>query len=322
MLSKKDINNKYKMYFADDESIPFITSNKRQIFIKPFKMKDMNIFSNCVGILQFEEIEYARLRLNTYLDYLIYLVEHENEYKEDSDKYKVGLKLMTIFDKIGINVEKIRLCKNEKNKNIITINRKTGFKKSEKGNILVVSFVPENSPNKDIQISQDEINYYANNNKDWYGDKNFQCGDRVEFVVNKDDEEYVEINAKDIDLLRQLICYQNIYDYDDTYIDPIKKRDMEEYQKLQSKNNKIEYERQKMEVWHSLKCYKYEELNDFTIRRFYYYLSFIHDYDEWHRIRQGECTGMVTLKKPLTHYLCNSTPTEMTVEEFKNKTGL
>ena len=113
----------------------------------------------------------------------------------------------------------------------------------------------------------------------------------------------IEINKQDYDELRKIVCYYNIPDYDDEYIDPELKAEMEEVARLQNpKSVQPSLEKQKTCVVTGAP-YKYEELDDMTIRRFVLLLRTIDSKLHYFAYRQAEAGGMVSFKNELTHWI-------------------
>jgi hypothetical protein len=79
---------------------------------------------------------------------------------------------------------------------------------------------------------------------------------------------YVDYDKNDFEIIKKIICYQNMPDYDDSYIDPDLEKMIKETKRLQS--NDIEMpslEKQMASVVISSSC-KYEDLFEMTIRKF------------------------------------------------------
>lgn len=113
----------------------------------------------------------------------------------------------------------------------------------------------------------------------------------------------IEVNKKDFDIIRRIICYQNMPDYDDTYIDPQLKQDLEEMNKMKNKElGTTTLERQKICVAKEY-GYKLSELNELTIRKFVLMLQIADAQLHYQIYRTGECSGLVSFKEPITHYL-------------------
>jgi hypothetical protein len=113
----------------------------------------------------------------------------------------------------------------------------------------------------------------------------------------------VEFNKKDFDELRRIICYQNMPDYNDEYIDPELEEALKEVEKLQNKNQGIcTLEDQKICVSIS-SPYKLEDINKLTIRKFVKILKKIDAKLHYQIYKTGECSGMISFKTPLNHWM-------------------
>ena len=123
----------------------------------------------------------------------------------------------------------------------------------------------------------------------------------------------VEIDNNDYDLLRNIVLYYNIPDYDDEYINPELKAELEEVARLKNPNN-IQPSLEKQESCIvSTGVYTYETIKDITIRKMVILLRTIDARLHYFAYRQGELSGMVKFKNELTHWIYGS--------DNKNKFG-
>jgi hypothetical protein len=113
-----------------------------------------------------------------------------------------------------------------------------------------------------------------------------------------------KINKKDFDILRKIICYQNMPDYDDTYIDPELKQALDEANELNSREfeGQTSLERQILCVVAST-ALKQEDIEKMTIRKFILLLQIVDSKLHYQIYKTGECSGMSSFKKPILHWM-------------------
>ena len=115
----------------------------------------------------------------------------------------------------------------------------------------------------------------------------------------------VEIDSIDYDLLRSIVLYYNIPDYDDEYINPELKAELEEVARLKNPNNvQPSLEKQESCIV-STGVYTYETIKDITIRKMVLLLRTIDARLHYFAYRQGELSGMVKFKGELI-FLCHA----------------
>lgn len=116
----------------------------------------------------------------------------------------------------------------------------------------------------------------------------------------------VEINKMDFNNIRKIICYQNMPDYDDKYINPDIKAEMDEIRELQNKNiENPSLEKQMIAVCRNYP-YKLNEIENLTIRKFVVMLSQADKELHYKIYKTGEIGGMVKFKQPIDHWLYES----------------
>lgn len=329
MLSKQEVLKQYSYYFERDFPIPYIPfkyrkDESRYISLVPVKMKDFNRFFYFIQSLTYDESELVTLR-KTYLDYLLYLHEKDKngEFNEKvngyyNEKKDVLFKFLNVLSLcLNIPIHNIDISKDKNDRTIIVLNKKVGFKKVDSP-VNAIQVV-RNRPLRN-EITLDEINKHINSDR-WYGDVEFKYGDFVQLVNNSDTNEYIELTYKDIDNIRQLINYQNIYNYDDSYLDPMLKQDMEATAKLKNKDGNIDSEKRRIDISYHFGI-DYYGLEELTIRRYYAFASFIQNVTAWELMKQAECSGFVEIKNPIKHYLTEDDDTFSNLvkaDEIKDK---
>ena len=309
MLTKQEIEEKYSYYFTYDKPIPYIpqkyTKTGKSLTITPFTMKDYAHFTHCSDALHYDRDDETNpkiLKMN-YLTYIMWL--GEQEFDEKDNRHNGMQKFFTILSEaLGIDIMNIEPIVDDKGKyKTLLLNYKRGFKKVNdvnKDTFIVKSRVYSNESNV---ITLKELEQFTHT-YNYIGDTEFKVGDFVRIVDNSDSKEFFELKPKDIENICQIIMYQNVADYDDEYVSRELRKDMEETMKLRNKNNGVvTLERQMMDVCKAY-GYKYHEIFDLSIRRFYSLLSFSSDETIWKLMKQGELGGMVTFKEDIPHYLC------------------
>ena len=133
---------------------------------------------------------------------------------------------------------------------------------------------------------------------------------KVETVFDNGNEKitgYIEevIDKKDFDNIRNIILYQNIPDYDDTYIDPKVEAAFKETQEFMNRNKKkiCSFEDQLVCVMLALKEFDTNNINKLTLRKFSKILE-RYDYKFHYGIyKTAEMSGMVTFKEEIDHWM-------------------
>jgi hypothetical protein len=99
--------------------------------------------------------------------------------------------------------------------------------------------------------------------------------DENNIIPNKDDKGHIVLNLngieytwQDFDLIKEIICCQNILDYDNSYIDPDVEKMLKEIEEMQNKNRKSPSLDKQMAAVVVSSPYKYEELYKMSIRKF------------------------------------------------------
>lgn len=114
----------------------------------------------------------------------------------------------------------------------------------------------------------------------------------------------VPINSSEYDILRNIVLYYNIPDYDDEYIDPELKKDLEEVARLKNPNNvQPSLEKQESCIISACSAYTYETIKEISIRKLVILLRTIDAQLHYFAYRQAEASGFVTFKNELTHWI-------------------
>lgn len=133
-----------------------------------------------------------------------------------------------------------------------------------------------------------------------------------------------EIISKKFDELRSIVCYQNMPDFSDEYIDPDLKRDLDSKAEMQRQ----EYSQPSLEK--QLICisistpYTVEMLKDITIRKMVLLLRNVDAKAHYFCYKSGEMSGMVKFSSPPRHWIYANNKNDlskeiMTLEEVNKK---
>jgi hypothetical protein len=111
------------------------------------------------------------------------------------------------------------------------------------------------------------------------------------------------INSSEYDILRNIVLYYNIPDYDDEYIDPELKAELEEAARLRNPNQ-VQPSLEKQEACIlTNSAYTFETIKDLTIRKMVLLLRTIDAKLHYMAYRQGELSGMVKFNKEIDHWI-------------------
>jgi len=135
----------------------------------------------------------------------------------------------------------------------------------------------------------------------------------------------IEYDKDDFDNIRKIILFQNIIDYDETYIDPKVEKTLKEAQEFMSRNKKkmCSLEDQLICVLIST-ALKLDDIYNLSIRKFSKILERV-DYKLHYSIyKQAEMSGMVSFEEEIDHWMCDlkkNKYSDVIVDygEFKNK---
>jgi len=115
-----------------------------------------------------------------------------------------------------------------------------------------------------------------------------------------------EIKPKEFDELKEIVCYQNMPDYEDDYIDPKLKADLEAKAKLENPNA-VSPTLEKQLICISISSpYTLDMLKQITIRKMVLMLRTIDAKAHYFCYKQGEMSGMVTFRSELKHWIFSS----------------
>ena len=115
------------------------------------------------------------------------------------------------------------------------------------------------------------------------------------------------INKEDYDRLRYIVLFQNFPDYrDDSWVDPVLKKDYEEKKRLERQNNDLYATIEKKIVALAISThFSYEEIYKMTIRKFTMALMTVDDLINYKIMKTASMSGFVQWPKdkPIEHWL-------------------
>ena len=128
---------------------------------------------------------------------------------------------------------------------------------------------------------------------------------------------------KDFDLYRKIVLVQNLYSYNDDYINPELKKELEEAKKLQEGNDKIvDIEEQEVAL-SIISPMSMEEIRELPIRKFSMFMHMSEKITNYKILKTASMSGFVEFKQPIKHYLVDDNEeipdTIIDYDAFKNK---
>lgn len=289
----KNLVEAYKQfYFTHDEPVPF----KGHLHIYPVLVKDYYRFYTLIDIFTIEKNEDKTGKgiAMTNLDYLLYLTGNDNP---DGDM--VASKIINMFELIFHIKNGIKCECDEDNETFMSYDEiYRQFAKLEK------QWVDEHNGEKPTDVDLAMMFYEMR--------KCPKCGkDRQDIIRYNQVREGkqnlivdgVEITDDDFDILRKVVCYQNMPDYDDEYIDPELKAELELKAKLENPNN-IQPTLEKQEsCLVASTAYTYETIKNISIRHLVLLLRTVDAKLHYFTYRQAEASGMVKFSGELQHWI-------------------
>lgn len=112
-----------------------------------------------------------------------------------------------------------------------------------------------------------------------------------------------KITAQEFDELKKIILYQNIYGYDDKYIDPDVKKVINRYYSVVNRNTPIVTLEKRIAVVMASTGMTLEQINNMTFRSFNLVFDTIVDKVDYTILRQAELSPDIEFKKPIEHWV-------------------
>lgn len=287
---KDKIDLYQQIYFTHDEPIPF----KGDLFIYPVLVKDYYQFYSLIDIFTVEKNEdKSGIGIAmTNLDYLIHMT------KSDFPDHEIVIrKIISMFELI-FHIKNGLICECDENYDTFMTFEELFKEFSDREKKL-----KKENPDIDTQVLMMELFNIR---------KCPKCGkDREDIIRYKEVSESkqtlmvgdVEITDDDFDLLRKVVCYQNMPDYDDEYIDPELKAELELAARLENPNN-IQPTLEKQETCLiASTAYTYETIKQLSIRHLVMLLRSVDAKLHYFTYRQAEASGMVQFKGELAHWI-------------------
>ena len=309
-LNKEDLHNLIKfyeqIYFTHDKPVPFLSLN-----VYPVLVEDYYPFYAALSVVRMDKNEDIEGISMSNLGYLFHKIEDEDSGSayysqlvsllEIVFRIKNGLKCpkcgsIITYETIQEEIKKINLIKEQGQRD-----------KLLRAYINTIDNCSKCSTDEEIVQREQIIRLYKNNNKP---------------ILNIDG---VEINKNNYDLLRDIILYYNLPDYDDEYIDPELKKELEEVARLKNPNSvQPSLEKQMSCIISATGAYTYESLQKLSIRKLVLLLRTIDARLHYFAYRQGELSGMVKFDKEIDHWIYSSDKKNkyediMSLDTLKNK---
>lgn len=266
-MEKENISFLSKKYFELDKPVPY-----KEFMISPVLVEDYYEFYGSIECLLLKKNRDPNGIPMSYLEYLLYKNETET-------------------DKIYFYrfAELLRLCLNIQNGLICPICGRKVLQseilaKHETGEIVYEQniFLCGN----DGAIMSEIVRYEKTNLNKF----KLKIGDR-------------EITKDEFNEIKNIICYQNMLDYSDEYINPDFEDDLKEAERLRSKEIEFPSLEKQMCCVVSGSTYKFEELYKMSIRKFLMLLKTIDRKLHYSIYKMNENSGAVTFNGGLDHWI-------------------
>ena len=319
-------------YFTHDEPVPF----KRHLKVYPAIVREYYDFYFNILCFKMNKNEDPEGVSMSHLGYLLHKVDDKENGAQIYNQLinllemifhiKNGLKCpkcgdLITFEEINKEIENINAISDEATRKL--------FLEKYLEDITFCDKCSEISPEKNGEDSSESL--VKNMRLETFDDKKNKYPVRYQVIdySNKQGSmklsvDGVDINSNDYDLLRNIVLYYNIPDYDDEYINPELKAELEEVARLKNPNNvQPSLEKQESCIV-STGVYTYETIKDITIRKMVILLRTIDARLHYFAYRQAECSGFVKFKNELQHWIYSSDTKDkfgdiMTMDALKDK---
>ena len=265
-----------QVYFTHDEPVPL----KGHLKVYPVLVKDYNLFYSCIDIFTINKNEDPNGITMSNLDYFIYLMQPEQPNSEMFTRKAINMFELIFHIKNGIKCE----CDKD---NDTYISYEDIYK-----------FIAEKEQNAQGELSNEDIMKYFYEIK-----KCPKCGKIRDDLIKFNDlpngkkdliVDGVEIDKTTFDELRTLVCYYNIVDYDDEYIDPELEAELQEAARLENPNAVSPSLEKQETCLVASTSYKYSELKELSIRKLVLLLRTVDKKLHYFTYRQAEASGRKT----------------------------
>lgn len=320
---KKTMEVYQQIYFTHDEPVPF----KEDLMVYPVMVKNYYDFYSTVDILQYKKNEDPSgigISMSN-LDYLIHKSQQDNE-----EGVMVTRKIIKLFELI-FHIQNGIICECDENMDTYKDYHTFIEEMSEIRNNP--EFQEEIKKCDDDQlkliVQQQLINQAALDKR-----KCPKCGkDRYDLIrYENDDNKYklyigkIQITNDDFDLLRELVQYQNMPDYQIEEIDPELRKELELKAELESKDHvQPNLEKQESCIIASTN-YTYGTIKELSLRHLSMLLKTVDSKLHYFTYKQAESSGFVTFKSELPHWIYSSDKKSkldgvQTLDQLKEKLG-
>lgn len=295
-----------QVYFTHDEPVPL----KGHLKVYPVLVKDYNLFYSCIDIFTINKNEDPNGITMSNLDYFIYLMQPEQLNSEMFTRKAINMFELIFHIKNGIKCE----CDKD---NDTYISYEDIYK-----------FIAKKEQNAQGELSNEDIMKYFYEIK-----KCPKCGKIRDDLIKFNDlpngkkdliVDGVEIDKTTFDELRTLVCYYNMPDYDDEYVDPELEAELQEAARLENPNATSPSLEKQESCLVASTSYKYSELKELSIRKLVLLLRTVDKKLHYFTYRQAEASGMVSFKSELPHWIYGSDKRDkferlQTLDSFKEK---
>lgn len=307
-LLNKDLADKLESYehefFREDKPIPF-----HGLTIYPVPVRNFEIFSNCVSCFTLNKNEEAAGIRMSHLEYLV----SKTEKKENNEGQIWSYKIQKLFELI-FHIQNGLKCKKCGKILLYDGPEFTAFIKSLRDMIVKANTSGTSGDEKNGK-KEEEKNEAKGEAPSL---KCPSCGGTEfleEIKIMQDPvtkKHYFSVDGQsiykqDFDELRQIVLFQNFYDYsDDSWVDPEIKKDHEEKTRIEQKKNDVHATIEKKVVCLSISThYSFSEIYDMSIRKFTLALATVDDLINYKITRQALMSGFASLPKgeKLEHWI-------------------
>ena len=303
-----DIKTKIKYYeqryFSNDEPVPFVGGLK----IYPVLVKDYYKFYSVISCFTINKNEDNEGISMSNLEYLYYRMTSNEDENGAMISQFVNLLEMIFHITYGLKCPKCgKILSYDEVGGVIKKLQRDAGKDTDKAQNDIKEYLMSIQICSDCEQERYETIRYEYDKK--------RC---LLFVDN------IKITKRDFDELRKVVCFQNMPDYDDDYIDPELKAELEEAARLRNPNNvQPSLEKQECCIISST-GYTFETIKNISIRKLVMLLRTIDSKLHYFAYRQAEASGMVSFKGELNHWIYGESKEDkfahiQKLDDFKDK---
>ena len=277
-------------YFREDMPIPFCG-----LLIYPVQVKYYEEFASCCSCLTLNKNEDVKGISMSHLDYLISKLRSENSEEARSWSFKLQRLFELIFRiENGLKCDECGHVTKYNDESYVNYQKKLIeiYKKIQETPEEITSEELESVKTKFCcpKCGKGETRSMINIVEDPKTKKSaFSIDGHI-------------INKNDFSKLRQIVLFQNYYDYaDESHVDPDIKKDHDEKMRLQQMKNDVHATIEKKVTCLTITTnYKYDEIYNMSIRRFTMALATVDDLINYKIMKQAVSSGFVSLPKGKT----------------------